>query len=183
MRVPAAPEFSRPQRVEALRESGGGTFAFEAETDERAAAAARYDVISVETLACEAEIAPERDGFRVRGLARAELTQRCVVTLEPMTTTLREAFDILFLPGGGGAAPTHEVEIGREDEPEPLGVAIDPAEIAAEAVALAIDPWPRSAEAAFEGRLQGPPGAEPLTDEAARPFAALSALKRRMEGQ
>jgi hypothetical protein len=68
------------------------------------------------------------------------------------------------------------------DDLDALGEAIDVGEIAAEQAALGIDPYPRSDGAAFEGRIHGPPEAEPLTDEAARPFAKLAALRDRGDG-
>jgi hypothetical protein len=46
-------------------------------------------------------------------------------------------------------------------------------------VALGIDPYPRAAEARFDGVTGAPPGVEPLDDTAARPFARLAALRRR----
>lgn len=179
--VPAASEFSRPLRVEALRESSGGEFSGEAEAGELSALARRFGVEAVRALSYRARLTPKGDGWTLEGEVTARLEQICVVTLEPMTVEIRERLEREFQPGAPLPTATHEVEIVRGDEPDALGAEIDVAEIAAEAAALAVDPWPRRDDAAFEGRLQGPPGAEALTDEAARPFAALAALRHRMK--
>lgn len=179
--VPAVPEFSRPLRVESLRESGGGDFSGEAGAEEREALARRFGVQAVHALSYRARLTPKGDGWTVEGEVAARLEQICVVTLEPMEVDIDERFARELQPGATTATATHEVEIVRDDEPDILGAEIDVAEIAAEAAALAVDPWPRRDDAAFENRLQGPPGVEALTDEAARPFAALAALRQRMD--
>jgi uncharacterized metal-binding protein YceD (DUF177 family) len=140
-------------------------------------------VEAVEALSVEATVAPWGEGgWRVDGRARARLVQICVVTLEPVETAIDEPFRRFLVP----AARWAEAEAGlperdREDL-ERLGETVDPGEIAAEATALAIDPYPRKPGVAFEGVVHGPPGAEPLTDEAARPFAKLAALRRGEDG-
>ncbi|MEM9726177.1 MAG: hypothetical protein AAF909_12040 [Pseudomonadota bacterium] len=71
-------------------------------------------------------------------------------------------------------------ESDLRDEIERTPDPIDPAAVALETLTLALDPYPRRAGASFDGFVVGPEGAAPLTDEAARPFAALDALKARM---
>ena len=173
-----APEFHRPLTVESLRESGGGPAAAQADASERAALARRFGARSVAALEIEAESAPwGPGGWLVRGRARARLEQTCVVTLEPVETAVDEPFERRFAPESRFAEAEALLAPDARDELEALGAEIDLGEIAAETVALALDPYPRKPGAAFEGRVQGPPGAEPLTDEAARPFARLAALR------
>jgi hypothetical protein len=98
-----------------------------------------------------------------------------VVTLEPMTTELREPVDLAFVPPRADQRTDdaeEELDPGAADEPEPLvdGVA-DLAVVATEFLLLAIDPYPRKPDAVFE-----PPKAE--EDPGAHPFAALAALKK-----
>jgi hypothetical protein len=101
-----------------------------------------------------------------------------VVTLEPMTSEVREPIDLAFVPPRAGE-PLDEVaddidqdiDPGAEDEPEILvdGVA-DLGIAATEFLLLAIDPYPRKPGAVFE-----PPTA---ADPGGHPFAALEALKK-----
>lgn len=172
-----APEFSRPLRVAEL--SGGEeTVSASATEAEREALARRYRVRAVEMLRYVAMIAPEGDGWKVSGVASARIVQGCVVTLEDVAQEIEERFARVFLPG---APPPEEVEIRpdeEEDPPEPLGRMLDPAEMAAEAVALVIEPYPRAPGVRFEGRAAVPEGAEAETEN--RPFAKLAALRERL---
>ncbi len=68
----------------------------------------------------------------------------------------------------------------EDDTLEPLVATIDLAAIALEALALAVPDYPRSAGVAEVDLTVTEPGVVPLTDDAARPFAGLAALKSRM---
>jgi hypothetical protein len=90
---------------------------------------------------------------------------------------VREPFERRYAPARR-LAEAAGLDPDSDEAPEPLGPAIDPAEVAAETVALGIDPYPRAPEARFDGAAGAPPGAEPLDEAAARPFAKLAALRR-----
>lgn len=170
------PEFSRPAAVDALGE--GRDFSAEADAAEREALAARYQVPAVRALRYRAEVRPwGPGGWRVGGEVEAELTQICVVTLEPVDTVLREPFERFFAPARRLDEAAELLDAELDEALEPLPETIDLGEIAAEAAALAIDPYPRKPDAAFAGAAKGPPGVAAMTDEDARPFARLAALK------
>lgn len=156
------------------------------------AALARFlGVDAIEDMAFVGEAAAEPDGARVEGRLTARIHQSCVVTLEPVLTALdlpvrrryREGAD----PGPDAADGAVEIRAGgadgampdaaQDDGPDPLGAEIDLASLIVETLTLAIDPYPRAEGAALGTTLAGPPGVAPLTDEAARPFAALAALR------
>lgn len=121
-------------------------------------------------------------GFLVAGRVGARVGQTCVVTLEPMETALSAEVDRRFQPGVEPPAVHGEIELGAgaENEPEPLGHAIDLGAIMLEALALEIDPYPRKPGAEHGARVYAPPGTVPLADEEARPFAGLAALRGRL---
>src|SRR5262249_58019291 len=102
--------------------------------------------------------------------------QTCVVTLEPMTSELREPIDLAFEPPRADARPADgdDIDPRAEDEPETLvdGVA-DLGAAATEFLLLAIDPYPRKPGAVFD--------APKSDDSGAHPFAALAALKKTPE--
>jgi len=176
MSAEAAPEFSRTIPAAAL--SAGAPLEGAAKAQECAALAARYSVPAVRALRYAATAAPwGPGGWRVKGVVTAALTQVCVVTLEPVDTNFAEPFERFFAPKARLDEAAGLLDPEGEETVEALGEAIDLGEIAAEAAALAIDPYPRKPEAAFDGVLTGPPGVAPLTDEAARPFAGLATLK------
>jgi hypothetical protein len=177
-KAPDAPqtpaEFSRIVATDALHPDDVVTG--EAKEGERAALATRYSVPAVRALKFRATARPwGPGGWRVDGVVDAALTQTCVLTLEPVDTTLSEPFRRYYAP----ARRMGETEglLPEDEAPDPLGAGIDFGEAAAEAAALAIDPYPRRPDAAFDGVLVAPPGGAPLTDEAVRPFARLAVLK------
>jgi hypothetical protein len=182
---PTTVEFSRPIDPDALRARVGQPLTGEATEAEREALARRYGVPAV--LSLSYTLTPSalgEDGWRFTGTVEARLTQTCVVTLEPVETSLLESIDRRFVPAStlppvpeGGEL---EFDADADDGPDGYEDAIDLGEVAAETAALAIDPYPRRDDATFEGVLAAPSGAEPLTDEAARPFAGLAALKGRL---
>jgi hypothetical protein len=113
----------------------------------------------------------------VRGQVRARVGQTCVVTLDPIENEIDELIDVTFAPVEqipSLSALVEEAAASNEeipDPPEPIvnGV-IDLGRLATDALFLAVDPYPRRPDAAFE------PPAETL-DPADHPFAALKALQ------
>ena len=145
----------------------------------RAAIAAVAGIRGLPHLAASFDLARQGAGLRVTGDIAATVEQNCVVTLEPMSSEVREPIDLVFVPPRAGA-PSEEtaeddidqdIDPGAEDEPEILvdGVA-DLGVAATEFLLLAIDPYPRKSGVVFE-----PPKTE---DPGGHPFAALEALKK-----
>jgi len=64
---------------------------------------------------------------------------------------------------------------------EPLSDLIDLVAIAREALALALPDYPRKKDAVLNQTVFAEPGSAPMTDEDAKPFAELLALKKRFE--
>ena len=113
-------------------------------------------------------------GVHVVGQVTARVGQTCVVSLEPVESSLEEAVDVRFAPTAEASTPEIEGKAG-EDPPEPLvGGKVDLGAIATEFLLLGIDPYPRKSDAKFM-----PPKAE---DDGPHPFAALEALKKRPGG-
>jgi uncharacterized metal-binding protein YceD (DUF177 family) len=143
----------------------------------RTALAGVAGVRGLPRLAATFDVARQGGGLKVTGEIAATVEQTCVVTLEPMTSELREPVDLAFVPPRADER-TDETEAALDpaaaDEVEPLvnGVA-DLGVVATEFLLLAIDPYPRKPDATFE-----PPEAE---DPGAHPFAALAALKKTPE--
>lgn len=124
------------------------------------------------------DVRPESGGrLHVSGLVRARIGQTCVVTLDPIENDIDEPIDLVFAPPEQipqMAALVDEAEQSDEetpDSPEPIenGI-IDLGRIAADALYLAVDPYPRKPGAVFE------PMVEPADPED-HPFAALRALQ------
>lgn len=167
-------EFSRLERLDTI---GGEdrTVTITADADERAALAHRFDLVGVERL--EGAFAVRRDpaGVLVRGTVRAAVVQACSVTGDPLPATIDEPVLLRFVsPGAGG---DDEIELGSDsiDTVELEGGGVDLGEVAAETMALALDPFPRSPRAEAVLREAGV-----LSEEEAGPFGALAGLKAKL---
>lgn len=169
-------EFARPQRLDTI---GGEARAVAVEADEaeRAALAKRFDLIAIDRLAGDFTIRRDAAGILVEGRVSAGLTQACSVTGEPLTGTIDEPVSLRFV--AAGTESQEEIELGDEDiDVIPYdGGAIDLGEVAAETVALAIDPFVRGpgAEAVLKA-------AGVLSEEEAGPFGALAGLRDKLGG-
>ena len=169
-------EFSRPLALDGVP-AEGATLRLQASAEECRALATRFELVQIDRLEGEVRVEPADPAatFHVAGRLEAEVVQTCVVTLEPVPARVAAEFDRLFsrnLP----AESEGEVEIDPEAEmPEPLvGKRLDLGEILAEELSLALDPYPRSAEAdQLLAELEEARPAEPNG-----PFGALAAIRR-----
>jgi uncharacterized metal-binding protein YceD (DUF177 family) len=171
------PEFSRPLAVERIAATGT-ELTIEANADERAALAERFGIPAIHALTARFVATPwRRGGIQVRGDIAAEVEQISVVSLEPFTSEVGEPVVRYFQ---AETAPGHSPEVLsleslEDEEPEVIaGGSIDLGEIAAESLALALDPYPRRPGEVFED--ESAQAAEDQRNES--PFAVLSRLKK-----
>ena len=167
-------------RLGDLRQRRATPFRLELDAPAREALARELDILAVRKLRLEGRVEPRgRSDWRLTAELGASVVQACGVTLEPVPARIEEPVERLYLadlPEPEAA----EVEM-PDDQVEPLPAAIDLAALAAEALALALPPFPRAPGAPAGDAVAVPPGAAPLTDEEAHPFAGLAALRERME--
>lgn len=167
--------FRRMVAVAKVSESGL-TQTIEAKPAEFEKIAAYLDLVAVASLKADILLSRWRSkGVRVTGKMTADVTQSCVVTLDPVEAKVEAEFERRFLPDDVLAheqGAEHEVFVDPEgeDPPEPLGREIDLGEILVEELSLNLDPYPRK------------PGVEFQEDAAAatpreNPFAKLAKLK------
>ncbi len=175
-----APEFSRAIPVESL-EDGETVIDIEADADERAALARRFGLLAVDSLTAKVGLTPVDVGrVRVHGALAAEVTQACVVTLEPVTTRVEASFERLYgadAPEEAGGLIT-DADTGESPEPFAHG-AVDVGEAVAEQLALELDPFPRAPEVAFDGFSSGFKSVGDDDIGNAGPFAVLARLKEK----
>lgn len=149
--------------------------AWKATGEALAALAGRLGLLSAAGVELRGEIRPEgEDGFRLEVRLRAQVTQACVATLAPVPAAVEA--DILRRYVAGTTMPEGgEHEIPEDDSIEPLRDRIDLAELAAEALSLALPDYPRAVPAAADGPSAAPGGGEaPEPPRANRPFADLA---------
>lgn len=163
-------EFSREIEI-ARVPVGGRPFAIAAEASERVALARRLGLERIDRLRAEGTLlrTPGEPLLVLEGRLEAEVTQRCVVTLEPVASRLEVELHRIFALGRAPQEDEIVVDPLRE-EPEPLeGEVLDLGEIAAEELALAVDPYPRAPGAGLAEA--GPDAAEESEPEARRVLA------------
>lgn len=165
-----APEFSRLLSVDKIS-STGQIVKLEATPKERQALAERFGLLNLSQLTAQLTVTPsgKNDGFNVTGKIHAEVTQQCVISLEPITATLDREVDVFFL-----ASPeSEEVEtvdlthVEEDFEPIEDGL-LDLGEMVSQHLFLTLDPYPKK------------PGLKPLKvlygeeEQTANPFAKLT---------
>ncbi|MCP1470079.1 uncharacterized metal-binding protein YceD (DUF177 family) [Sphingobium sp. OAS761] len=167
------PEFSRPVKVDQIRRLGGDTH-IEADAAERGALMRRFGLLALDRLEADYGLSEEDGAIMARGRVRAALAQPCVATGNPVAETVDTDFVLRFIPERDPHAEEEELELDADDcdTIEFDGQQIDMGEAVAETVALAMDPYPRSADA--DAFLHD---AGVLSEDQAGPFAALAALK------
>jgi len=182
-------EFSRVVKMSALSREPE-SYSAKATPAECEALMHRLDLIGLKEFSVEAEMKKWRNGVRVAGRITAEVVQTCIVTLDPVPDHIEEEFDRGYLPERdivGDAKPGQEIEIEDDSElgdlPDVLGETLDLGELAAEALSLALNPYPRSeGEEPFNFQA-APPGETPITDEETKPFASLAAYREKLKKQ
>lgn len=165
------PPFTHRLRVAHLNPHKPTPVMLEPDADTRAAIAAELGLLALPAMRFQAEISVGgNSAWVIAGRLTAEVVQPCVVTLEPVTTHIDESLRRIFSPHA--ATPEAEETEMPDDEIEPLGQFIDPAEIAIEALALALPLYPRAEGA----ELPAESHPEQDGDATRRPFAGLDRL-------
>ena len=146
--------------------------------------AAALGLSAVKKLRFEGVLEPagKRD-WRLKARLGATVVQPCEATLVPVTTRVEDDVARLFIAGlTEKFEEDSEDEMPEDDTVEPLPAAINLAQIAEEALALAAPAYPR-AEGAELGVTQfTEAGKEAMSDDDAKPFAGLKALRDKLGG-
>ncbi len=140
----------------------------------------------VEVTSFEADLLVKKwrkDGVKISGTVKADIVQNCVVTLEPLSNSVSNDIDAVFVPENSKLARPQisgegEIVLDYEgpDMPETFaGDTIDVGALAEELFGLAIDPYPRKDGAAFE--FQGE--STPEVPDKPSPFAKLIDFPKR----
>jgi len=155
-------------------------FAFAPGSDECADLARSLGLLGIKALTFSGAITPiGRDEMTLTGTLKAVVDQACVVTLVPVTARLEETVCRRYV--AGLALPEgDEAEIPEDEAIEPMPEVIDLAEVAAEALALALPLYPRAKGAKLGQAVFAPEGTEPLRDADLKPFAGLAGLAEKL---
>jgi Large ribosomal RNA subunit accumulation protein YceD len=171
-----APPLSHLLRIDDLREKAEGDITVS--KSEMAAIAALLDLKGLEDLTFFYRLRPGAGGrLHLNGRLKARVTQTCVVTLDPVESSLDVPVEAEFWPQALITALEQRPEdpIVTFEWPEPIRDGkIDLGPLIYETLATSLDPYPKREGASFEWS-QGTDDGSARTN----PFAALEALKRR----
>jgi uncharacterized metal-binding protein YceD (DUF177 family) len=134
-------EFSRPVEIDRLP-PGMMDYDIAALASERQALAARFSLLALDRL--EARVRLERLAgglWRLSATLSADVVQECVVTLEPVASTVIAPFTLLF---GEAPDPGHMASAEAEPVEAIVGRVVDVGEAVAQQLSLTLDPYPRS---------------------------------------
>lgn len=152
------------------------------EPDARKAIAQHLGLSALRKLRFEGDLHPEgRNGWRLQAKLGATVVQPCVVTLDPVTTRIDLPVVRVYTPQADTPADGSETEMPQDDTLEPLTEVIDLGAVMIEALALSLPDFPRADGADQEDTDAETSAAEPFEEEQNRPFAALQALRDKMD--
>lgn len=174
---------SKPLKVSDLQRAEVTPFELVTNKQELGEMAKFLGAVSLRKLSFKGQIkSDERGGLTLVGELGATVGLTCAISLEPFSLRVDEPVRRVFVEADPQEILQGEVALADDfdDELDELGAFIDPAEIALEELALAIPVYPRSPKAALGSAQFSAPGTVPLTDETAKPFAALAALKAKI---
>lgn len=114
--------------------------------------------------------------YKLTGTVSASVTQSCVVTLDPIESSVKFPIDVEFSPDANAPPPAKadedEIEISTLPDLEPIeNASLDVGRVVLETLAAGIDPFPKKPGAEF---AWDDPRA---TDSKVNPFAVLATLK------
>jgi uncharacterized metal-binding protein YceD (DUF177 family) len=147
---------------------------------EMAAISSLLDLVALDRLSFEYRLRRGGGGrVHLSGRLKADVTQTCVVSLEPVPSAIDVPVDAEFWPASLLEDFEHRAEDPRQagvlDWPEPItDGTIDLGPVIYETLATALEPYPKKAGASF----QWSQGAAEAEAGQSGPFAALSQLKK-----
>ncbi len=177
---------SEIERVVDLEKLGPAGTALEIATSEseRAALAKRFGFLGLPAFSARMTVDRKPGGrIVVEGRLKGRIVQACILSLDPVTQELDDAFRLVFAEDVDEERDPESGEAllnANGDAPEPLtGNMLDVGEIAAEQLSLTADPYPRRPGIRLEDVLPKPKGgARRAAPEPRRhPFAGLAALR------
>lgn len=166
-------------RVADLPQNRPTPFELRPDADTLATLAKELELNSIKKLVFSGEIHTHGENdWELVGRLGATVSQPCVVSLEPVNTRIDEQIERRFLAHMPAIiTEDDEVEMPEDEDAEPLNSEINVLLVMREALALNIPQFPRAEGAELKESVFTEAGKKAMTDEDARPFAGLAALR------
>jgi uncharacterized metal-binding protein YceD (DUF177 family) len=159
-------------------------FDLSAGDDERSGLAKRFGLVSIASLEAKLVLVwlKPNNVLSVKGRFSGQVTQSCVVTLDPVAADVGNKINVVFARDVAESA-----DLVDPNDAEPLdGEMIDIGELVAEELSLSLDPYPRRHDV-DPAAIDLGPGARLMTEEVAEksveknnPFEVLAGLKPKL---
>jgi uncharacterized metal-binding protein YceD (DUF177 family) len=184
--TPEVPEqsagYSEIRVVRDLKNRGANGFDLTPDTAACRLIAGQLGVISIRKLRFQGELHPHnKTDWQLSAKLGATVDQTCVVTAEKVTTRVDVSVKRLFQTRMDEDHSGGEVEFDGEDEIEQLSEEIDLGAVLSEALLLALPDYPRIEGAQLEESVFTEPGITPMEEAETKPFAALAALRGKLQ--
>ena len=150
---------------------------------ERKAIAQALGIAGVKKLTFTGALAPQgRSDWTLEAKLGATVVQDCVLTLDPVTTRIDEPVARRYM-ADIPEIEASEIEMALDEAIDPLPVTLDVAQVMIEALSLALPTYPRAPGAELGTVAITTPGQTPMSDDDAKPFAGLGALRESLENK
>lgn len=151
-------------------------FSYRPDADERARLAADLGLLALYALDLTGEFRPDgRDELMLDATLTARADQPCSLTLVPVPANVTEVVRRRYV-AGLETPEGDEIEMPEDDSVDPMPDEIDLADVAAEALALALPLYPRAPGAELGQSVHAAEGVTPLSDADLKPFSGLQGL-------
>ncbi len=162
------PEFSRVVSVTRIPPKGSEEN-IEAKPAEKEALARRFALLDLPLLKAGLTLVPDvKQAVSVKGLIEAEVVQSCVVTLEPVESSLKIPVDSVLVPTENASSDPQEIVFDDNSDTYENG-RIDIGELVSQYLGVNLDPYPRKKGAQLGAAEFG------KKPEKLKPFAKLAA--------
>jgi len=149
----------------------------------RSTLATALDISEIRKLRLHGEITPQGGkDWHLTATLGATVVQPCVVTLAPVVSRIDDPVTRTYV-ANFEEPDAAEAEMPEDDTVEPIPVTLDLEALLAEALSLALPPFPRVDGAELGTATYAAAGTTPMSDDDAKPFAGLGALKSALENK
>ncbi len=168
-------------KVRSLAQNQATPFDLRPNKADLAKIAAELDILDLRKVVLKGEIkAVDASDWSLTAHLGATVVQPCVVTLNPVTTRIEADITRLYLAQMPDLGEDEEVEMPEDENAEELGSEIDVTAVLFEALVLYLPQFPRAENAEMGTTAFTEPGKKAMTDEEAKPFASLAALRDKL---
>jgi len=183
MEAPLAQLPHHEMRFGDLSNKRNTSFELQPDADACAAIADHLGILGVKKLRFTGEFTPQgRTDWEMTAQIGATVSQACVVTLDPVNTRIDEHVTRRYIANFEDP-DEEEVEMTADENTEPLRPVLDVAAVMIEALSLALPAYPRKQDADLGQTVFADKDVTPMTDDDAKPFAGLGALRDALQNK